>query len=348
MDWRSFPPVVDRAVICNSKMPPRKSTKNSSKAKASSLRKTAASVNSSQTTRAHCCDGCAAEIPEPEALNCSACGVWLNRYCAGIPTSHFATISTSFICAACSLTASKSIILELRGEIDALKAEIIELRATMEDMKSKSKQQASNPSAEKQTSSSNGSWARVVKRSGRRNAERQARKSNESATHQHPNHGDSAVAHQPPSVPVAPADKEIVPSVRRIWGTKKDVSISTIVKTLKQHTSVGNKVAIQRKIRRIANNRMHWWYLVRSDESVLEELDKEWEQVTSATDSARWKLEQCRRPKKPVTVDSENFLKQAPSEAHTATAEVSTCTMQSPLNHTTTTDTDTSAQAHQD
>ena len=41
------------------------------------------------------------------------------------------------------------------------------------------------------------------------------------------------------------ADKEKVPSVRRIWGTKKDVSISVIAKTLKQHTSVGNKVAIQ-------------------------------------------------------------------------------------------------------
>ena len=328
-------------------MPPRKSTKNSSKAKASSLRKTTASVNSSQTTRAHCCDGCAAEIPEPEALNCTACGVWLHRYCAGIPTSHFATIASSFICTACSLTVSKSVILELRGEIDALKAEIIELRATVEDMKSKSKQQASNPSAEKQTSSGNGSWARVVKRSGRRNAERQARKSNESATHQHPNHGDSAMAHRPPSVPVhvAPADKEVVPSVRRIWGTKKDVSISTIAKTLKQHTSVGNKVAIQRKIRRMANNRLHWWYLVRSDENVLEELDKEWEQVASATDSARWKLEQCRRPKKPV--DSEN-LEQVPSETHTATAEVSTCTMQSSPNHTATTDTDTSALAHQD
>lgn len=322
-------------------MPPRKATKNSSKVKASSLRKTAASVNSSQITSAHCCDGCAAEIPEPEALNCSACGVWLHRYCAGIPTSHFATIVSSFICAACSLTSSKSVILELRGEIDALKAEIIELRATMEDMKLK--QQASNPSAEKQTSSGNGPWARVVKCSGRRNAERHARRSNESVTHQHPNHGDSAMAHRPPSAPVAPADKEIVPSVRRIWGTKKDVSISTIVKILKQHTSVGNKVAIQRKIRRMANNRLHWWYLVRSDENVLEELDKEWEQVTSATDSARWKLEQCRRPKKPV--DSEN-LEQAPNETHTAAAEVST--MQSPPNHTATTDTDTSAPAHQD
>ena len=52
-------------------------------------------------------------------------------------------------------------------------------------------------------------------------------------------------------------------------------------------------MAIQRKSRRLPNNRLHWWYLVRSDESILETLDSEWEQVKSATDSARWKLEHC-------------------------------------------------------
>lgn len=315
-------------------MPPRKTATS----KAKSLRKTAsrntASVNGPQTTRAHCCDGCAAEIPEAEALKCQVCGVWLHRYCAGIPTSHFATIAASFVCAACSLTASKSVILELRGEINALKAEIIELRAAMEDMKSK--QQAPNPPAERQTSSNGPAWTRVVKRSVRpRNAERQGRRSNESATRQHTN--------RPSSAPVAPADKEIVPSVRRIWGSKKDVTISTIAKTLKQHTSVGNKVAIQQKSRRMANNRLHWWYLVRSDESILEQLDREWDQVSSATGSAQWKLEQCRRPKKPVDseVDSEN-PQQVASEMHTATVEVDT--IQSPSNHTATTTT----LAHQD
>lgn len=71
-----------------------------------------------------------------------------------------------------------------------------------------------------------------------------------------------------------------------------------MAKILKQHTSVGNKVAIQRKFRRLANDRLNWWYLVRSDESVLEVLDSEWEQVKSATESAQWKLEHCQRPKR--------------------------------------------------
>ena len=66
-----------------------------------------------------------------------------------------------------------------------------------------------------------------------------------------------------------------------------------VVRSLKQHTSVGNKVAIQRKYRIISGSRQHWWYLVRSDESILKKLDSEWEQVRSATDSARWKLELC-------------------------------------------------------
>ena len=137
-------------------MPPRKTaTKNSSNVKTS--RKTA-SVNGPRTTRAYCCDGCTAEIPKAEVLNCKVSVVLLHRHCAWI-TSDFVTIAASFICAACSLTASKSVILELWGEIDALKAEVIELRAAMEDMKLK--QQVLNPSAERQTPS-NGLWARVV------------------------------------------------------------------------------------------------------------------------------------------------------------------------------------------
>ena len=57
-------------------------------------------------------------------------------------------------------------------------------------------------------------------------------------------------------------------------------------------------MAIQRKFRRLANDRLHWWYLVRSDESILEVLDSEWERVKSTTESAWWKLEHCQRPKR--------------------------------------------------
>ena len=146
-------------------MPPRKTAARNPKS--SSKKKTASSQAVQQ--QAHCCDGCAANVPEAEALNCSVCGVWLHRYCAGIPTSHYTSIAALFICAACSLATSKSVILELHGKIEALKSEIVELRAAMEGMKleSNAKQQVANPTEEKQ---SDGQWTWIVKRPGRRNA----------------------------------------------------------------------------------------------------------------------------------------------------------------------------------
>lgn len=142
----------------------------------SSLKKTATSRRATATQQLHSCDGCKADIPETEALNCCECGVWLDRYCAGIPSRHYTTIATSFICVACSLTTSKSVILDLRGEIDALKTEVLELRTAMEEMKSNVQQQASVNQANKKSQSSSGTdkqWTTVA--SGKRNATRNHR-----------------------------------------------------------------------------------------------------------------------------------------------------------------------------
>ena len=279
-------------------MPPRKtSTKNAR----SSLRKTTTSRRATATQQPHSCDGCKADIPETEALNCSECGVWLHRYCAGIPNRHYATIATSFICVACSLTTSKSVILDLRGEIEALKAEVLELRTAMEEMKSNVKSQSSS-GTDKQ-------WTTVA--SGKRNATR-----NHRMIRNRPCQDAGQLHRMPPSGASGTVEKEKVPSVRRIWGTRKDTSTSMVVRILKQHTSVGNKVAIQRKSRIIFDNRQHWWYLVRSDESILEKLDSEWARVRSDTDSARWKLELCQRPKRSNPAVEHQPEEESPESEH--------------------------------
>ena len=88
----------------------------------------------SQTKRR--CDGCTETISTTtDALKCSICQVWLHRYCAGIPSSRFAAVASSFICSACSITASASIVAELRSEITALKVEVSELRAALRSSK---------------------------------------------------------------------------------------------------------------------------------------------------------------------------------------------------------------------
>ena len=110
-------------------MPPRKlrSVKKNATAATSSV-----SASKASGMPKHRCDGCTDTIStSSDALNCSICHVWLHRYCAGIPTSRLSAVASSFVCSACSITASATIVAELRSEIAALKVEVSELRAAM-------------------------------------------------------------------------------------------------------------------------------------------------------------------------------------------------------------------------
>ena len=99
-------------------------------------KRTSASASVSASPHTQLCDGCSAAISsENDALKCSVCSVQLHRYCAGIPQCHYQSIATSFVCIACSLTASKSVVAELRNEISALKAEVTELRSALVEEK---------------------------------------------------------------------------------------------------------------------------------------------------------------------------------------------------------------------
>ena len=182
-------------------MAPRKTSMKNAR---SSLKKTTTSRRATATQQLHSCDGCKADIPETEVLNCCECGVWLHRYCAGILNCRYVTIATSFICVACSLTTSKSVILDLRDEIEALKTELLELRTAMEEMKSNVQQQASVNQANKK--STDKQWTTVA--SGRRNTTRNHR----TIRNQRPCQDAG-----PPLGASGIVEKEKVLSVRQIW-----------------------------------------------------------------------------------------------------------------------------------
>ena len=69
------------------------------------------------------CDGCLATVSENEneLLKCSVCNVQVT---ATVPQRHYGSIAASFVCITCSLTASNSVVADLRNEISALKAEL--------------------------------------------------------------------------------------------------------------------------------------------------------------------------------------------------------------------------------
>ena len=64
--------------------------------------------------------------------------------------------------------------------------------------------------------------------------------------------------------------------------------------TLKKLTSVASKIAVKRKTRKHeSSGKTRWWFLLKSDENVLNMLDTEWEGIQLQT---KWKLERCSAP----------------------------------------------------
>ena len=86
-------------------------------------------------------NGCAldAQEPSPRKKNCFAPLVKYGYIAiAQESRGHHASISSSFICVACSLKASQATIAELRDEICSLKAELSSLKNTLSDVQQRS------------------------------------------------------------------------------------------------------------------------------------------------------------------------------------------------------------------
>ena len=86
---------------------------------------------------------------------------------------------------------------------------------------------------------------------------------------------------------------EEVPGVRRVWGTMRNCSNRTVLTVLQRLSTVSEKVEIRRKFKKKGDNRVQWWFLIRAEETVLQQLEQEWELVQTQTS---WKLERCHKP----------------------------------------------------
>ena len=84
-----------------------------------------------------------------------------------------------------------------------------------------------------------------------------------------------------------------MPGVRRIWGTLRNTPPAAVSATLCKLTTLGNQLSVRRKTNDISG-RNRWWFLVKGNEEVLAQLEREWERVSLQTS---WKLEPCTKPK---------------------------------------------------
>ena len=53
-------------------------------------------------------------------------------------------------------------------------------------------------------------------------------------------------------------------------------SYRTVLSTLQQLTTVAENVEVCRKFMKRGNTEIRWWFLIRGEESILQNLDQEW------------------------------------------------------------------------
>ena len=70
-------------------------------------------------------------------------------------------------------------------------------------------------------------------------------------------------------------------------------SYRTVLSTLQRLTTVAENVEVCRKFKKRDNTEIWWWFRMRVEESVLQNLDQEWVNIKNSTS---WKLECCYQP----------------------------------------------------
>ena len=250
-----------------------------------------------------------------EAIFCEGqCKMWYHRGCASVSQKLLSSLTASdepFLCLMCSRAQFQQEVTELRAVIDALKDKlqvIPELRADIDTMKKKIEeipilqQKVTTISEElsairQNMKTSPPSTSQAAKRSY---AERAASNSGPKRRNYYKPSNFKAANATPASVTTntarptsanANVQKVKVLGARRIWGTLKSATASTVSSTLKKLSTSGNKLTVRRKFKtNEISGRIHWWFILKGSESDLEELERDWDHVQLQTG---WKLENC-------------------------------------------------------
>ena len=245
------------------------------------------------------CAICSTEVENGKdaSLDCQSCSQKFHRYCAGVALAEHKTYANGspYECFHCFKVHKESTVTELKDCIEALKAEILELRSTVQELSNKVEAVA----AEKRKTDL--SWSQVVRRGKQR---QETARSDTHPAKQTAAPGQVGSLHPIESRTRKPANKRKslkAEGARKIWGTLKTTTSIAVRNTISSLTTIpSSKLQIKRKYksRRINPDTvtLKWWFVIRGEESVLQELEGEWSAVAMQT---AWKLE-------PVYIYEEN------------------------------------------
>ena len=247
-----------------------------------------------------------------EALFCEgACQRWFHRWCAGVSSEQFELLTKStefFLCSVCASQEQQKTIRELHGNVRALNTELLLLKATvaaLQGMCNCSSQAAATrvtgggPGVQDcDPSTRNGKlpWNVVAggkkrdKGNGPANGRVDKAKQGNQGNHSGQGFSSDPLNPQPARRPMPPRIE--VSGSRKVWGTLKNTTTSAVAKALTSLAKIPPmSVTVKRKYKVARNNSkqvVRWWFIIRGNEEVLQQLQANWEAVSIHT---AWKLE---------------------------------------------------------
>ena len=255
------------------------------------------------------------ECQGQEALFCDGiCQRWFHRRCIGVNREQFELLTDStepFYCPACTSQTQHKIILELQDNVKALTSEILQLKAvvavlqkgqkpSLEESTPTSDSQASevldvnNPTAEGKLP-----WNIVVRAKKGGKGKGKGPAGNKEYT---PKGSSSHGSVSPKRSENRNLPRVQVSGARKVWGTLKTTTATAVSNALKSLTNIpSNSLTVKRKFKTTTRDTskqiVHWWFVIRGEEKVLERLQNEWSSVSIQT---AWKLEPLLEFQKPT------------------------------------------------
>ena len=210
----------------------------------------------------------------------------LLRECVGSPVpGPFCERQTPFLCPACYREQHEGEVNELKSTVEALRVEVAQLKELIHDLR----EEAGDPASKPHKPSTETPWNVVVRREKRHPRTKSKSPPKDSHTEPQPSHSSH---HTHPSQQSRSKNRMPVKGARKIWGTLRHTTSFAIQNTLKALTKSGsNGLTVKRKFKTAPSDRnrvMKWWFVLRGEEQLLEQLQDEWPAVSTQTS---WKLE---------------------------------------------------------
>ncbi len=264
-----------------------------------------------------------------DALLCEGkCNTWYHRWCAGVTKARYEVLSNTedpFHCPACVAERQENTIRELQDMVLSLAEEVRVLKATVAKHVERrpinpprEPTQQSTQQSSPSRSASDAQW-RVMVSKGKGNGKGHGGmgKGKDGVELKGTDKGDNGKAGHPGNNgPKLPRVK--INGARKIWGTVRSTTAAAVSKTLKTLTKTATEsLTIKRKFKSSPTSPKkvdRWWFVVRGDEQILQQLQDSWSPVQLQT---AWKLEPLLEFQKPAAVSPVPTLTQTVSVSPT-------------------------------